>query len=1345
MPANALRKSGPLTFEREQLAAAYHAKSDTSGRDSVVQFIVRLRTSPGAKNAAGRTTQASLIDEEHQQFLLKLNDISGSNARTTSGEIKMMKVVREFKKSFNGFTLKANRSFSDAIKKMPYVISVTEDRKVKSNDVTSNAVINVPKVWQEVGATGKGVLIGIIDTGIDYGHPDLGSGFGIGHKVVGGYDFVNNDDDPLDDNGHGTHVAGIAAANGELKGVAPDATLMAIKVLDQYGSGWDSWILAGIEYAVDPDGNPFTDDAPDVVNMSLGRTPDEFEPMSEAVNNAVASGISFVIAAGNSGEYMQIGTPGIAEQAITVAAIDNYDYTAGFSSRGPVPGTFYLKPDVAAPGVSINSTFPGATYESLDGTSMASPHVTGVVALMRGKHPDWEPVEVKAALMSTARNGGYDKILETGAGIVDAYEAITTDLIMSPGSISYGKPETSSLTWRRQDIITVANKGALPQSVTLALEGMTGGGITVQVSPAQFTLASGASREVSVDITVVMSQLETKVIPDAYLGAVILSAGDKKSKTLLSLFNPAITTLQFSEIPSSLIIGGVDVAYWQPIDMNSTEVDVTLPVGTYDILTWYYDKIVIVEDYVVDAESSSIFIDFADAKNRIDFQPVDANGTPLPLEYGVSAMTGPTTFTLWSGPMPGFYLSDIKKYKFFTRIFSVPENPEKLYEIGLSTGDEITSSRVISNDPNDFTQMTITNPTIPEGGTQDLIFYGVALSFGTWNPNPSKIPNPANVYVFDDPTDETFTFYRMGPSAGFSGFNWETSMLNNDPLTGLGFSEYWGTPIRSFDHDPFNFKLGGSLVNFTGVMSNGPTYLTLSETGVRGVYSHAFGERTSGAVTWSLEKSGEEVRKGTLLNALMDEYTGSTVLELDDVDEGAYKLTLGWNSYYVGGRFSNVTTELSFGTAPNDYFDHDPPFIQQYVITSEGLVTNHLDAGKEATISLSVADYGSSIASTSLEMREVNDVSWSQLVLTPGEGSYYAAIPTNIRTGLYSLRLTSTDVEGNSIVHTMEPAFVVGKETVTVPYTKVALISPINYDENASTRPTFTWSEIPGADYTFQLSTTDKFDDLVADDDVDEATRSLNFDLEKDKVYYWRVGANVSGVQVPWSKTFIFKTSVFDAPTLLSPRNNAIDVPTSPTILKWTPAPGADWQILELSTNAEFSDIYYSYGAYNGMNELWLTFLDPSDKVYWRVKSLYSTFYNNYEVSSEVFIFRTQDIAEDDPGSGDPGDGEDNDDDDPDVVTGLEDDEALKIFPNPFTDRTYIRLVSNKDGLAKVTLLDQLGRQVRASQHQLSKGENILTIEAGSGNIDAPLQQGMYVVVIETGETEPKRVKVVRK
>lgn len=218
------------------------------------------------------------------------------------------------------------------------VAHVTRDVRMRALTVDSVPSTGAPAVWEEKDADGTplrgmGMTVAVIDTGVDYGIADLGGGFGEGHKVVGGYDFVSDDDDPMDEHYHGTHVAGIVAGTGAetTTGVAPDASITAWRVLDADGSGMMSDVLAGFEAAVDPTGSH----PADVVNMSLGGPVEDNDPLARAATAAVEAGTVVVAAAGNAGPGDEtVGSPAIAPDVIAVGASTTGIRTPSITLRG---------------------------------------------------------------------------------------------------------------------------------------------------------------------------------------------------------------------------------------------------------------------------------------------------------------------------------------------------------------------------------------------------------------------------------------------------------------------------------------------------------------------------------------------------------------------------------------------------------------------------------------------------------------------------------------------------------------------------------------------------------------------------------------------------------------------------------------------------------------------------------------------------------------------------------------------------------------------------------------------------------------------------------------------------
>ncbi|BCJ50023.1 serine protease [Actinoplanes sp. NBRC 14428] len=356
--------------------------------------------------------------------------------------------------------------------------------------------VGAPTAWQQ-GLDGAGVTVAVLDSGVDGGHPDLEG------KVVASENFVP--DAGADDvDGHGTHVASTiagsgAVSGGKFRGVAPGAKLVSGKVCEH---GWcpESAILAGMEWAAPR--------AP-VVNMSL-TYPDDAgtDALEEAVERLTAEhGTLFVVAAGNQGGQGRgtVGSPASADAALAVGAVDDADKLALFSSRGPRAGDGGIKPDIVAPGVNIvaakaakgDEGDPAPTgYTSMNGTSMATPHVAGAAAIVVQQHPGWTPRQRKTLLMGAAEPIAGADVYGQGAGRLDVARAVRQTVSADEGSLNFGfqqwphdddTPVTRTLTYR--------NGGTAPVDLTLAVEGDAG---TFTLAATRLTVPAGGTASTTV-------------------------------------------------------------------------------------------------------------------------------------------------------------------------------------------------------------------------------------------------------------------------------------------------------------------------------------------------------------------------------------------------------------------------------------------------------------------------------------------------------------------------------------------------------------------------------------------------------------------------------------------------------------------------------------------------------------------------------------------------------------------------------------------------------------------------------------------------------------------------------
>lgn len=366
---------------------------------------IRDENAEEKEDPAAKQAKATLKEKIRNQYIVVLKEDSLRNsakAAAEDAEVGGAKVLRNYEKSLKGFAILATEGSLERIRNNPSVSYIEEDRVVEIFGQTLPKGIN--RVDADLSSAISGnhagkvnVDVAIIDTGIQLIHQDL--------YVYKHTSFIPGVTSGNDDHGHGTHVAGIAGAKDNFKGVvgvAPGARLWAIKVLDKYGFGSLSDIIAGIDYVTK------NADQIEVANISFG-CECVSAALDEAIRNSVASGVTYVVAAGNSGKDASTFSPPNHPDVITVSAIADNDGKCG-RTGGPTPfgkddsfasfSNYGEVVDIAAPGVKIYSTFIGKSYATMSGTSMAAPHVAGAAALYMSLHTEASPVDVKNALIS---------------------------------------------------------------------------------------------------------------------------------------------------------------------------------------------------------------------------------------------------------------------------------------------------------------------------------------------------------------------------------------------------------------------------------------------------------------------------------------------------------------------------------------------------------------------------------------------------------------------------------------------------------------------------------------------------------------------------------------------------------------------------------------------------------------------------------------------------------------------------------------------------------------------------------------------------------------------------------
>lgn len=383
--------------------AGRRAAFGIAGVAAAATAVAMVATAPA--QAEGTVLGADSSKAIAGEYIVKFSDASAAKDSKSVAAEYGAEVQKNFN-SINGASIKASEAEAKELasdSKVDYIqanlehqISGTQDDppswgldRVDQDTPEGDGAYTYPD------SAGEGVTTYVIDTGVDYEHPDFGD------RASSGIDTVDGDDDAMDGHGHGTHVGGTMV--GESYGLAKSASVVGVRVLDDQGSGTTEGVVEGVDWVAE------NAEENSVANMSLGGPKDQ--ALDDAVTAAIDAGVSFAVAAGNESSDACEVSPGGAPDAITVAASGETDNHAEFSNFGECV-------DIYAPGEDIVSAVPGGGEEAMSGTSMASPHAAGAAALYLGENAGAAPADVSDALVEGGQADAIEGAPEGTANVL---------------------------------------------------------------------------------------------------------------------------------------------------------------------------------------------------------------------------------------------------------------------------------------------------------------------------------------------------------------------------------------------------------------------------------------------------------------------------------------------------------------------------------------------------------------------------------------------------------------------------------------------------------------------------------------------------------------------------------------------------------------------------------------------------------------------------------------------------------------------------------------------------------------------------------------------------------------
>jgi hypothetical protein len=862
------------------------------------------------------------------------------------------------------------------------------------------------------------VRIAVLDTGIDATHPDLDE------AVVAAKDFSGTGS-VVDGNGHGTHVASIAAGSGEAsggdnRGMAPDADLMVGKVLDDAGVSTMSVVIEGMEWAAAQ--------GADVVNLSLGfmNSSDGTDPASVAVDVLTKQHDTlFVVAAGNSGEHETISSPGTASSALTVGAVDDADQVTGFSSRGPrADGA--IKPDLAAPGDDIVAARAAGTtlgevvdehHVAVGGTSMAAPHVAGAAAALLQTRPGLTATQAKSVLMGSADATG-GTVWEEGAGRVFVPGALDQNMLASPASVSFGEfepPYQGALS----KTITYRNAGAKKVVLDLALSvtGPAGKPVrTASLSKDRVTVPANGAASVKVSVAKAPGAL------GRYSGAVVATgAGGASVRTPVGwdkqpeMFDVTVEQVGRDGEPfdGTAYLGIVDSAQHAKFQQSfavegadAAEKTFEVPAGTYflgSVMMGLADDLTV--DQVVESYASQVAVT-SDTTVTLDAREA------LPVSFDVPRAAERTALVL-----DGTHV-DEQGRAFATGtavdagadVYVTPTDP-----VTVGTFDHVTSTRLAEPAAR----------AAPPSYTYDLVFRQSPVSTGSFAVGPADLATSTTTYA--DPARDV----TASPSWSGRPDGRDTAASLSNPVAPGTRTEYvnaadvnWsrsilysaadGTLIGQFGTGELRLEPGSETVTDVGGAPHSPAGfrgLAGDQLDVSADWSDSAGSLGS---DWGLDDMHLVVRQDG--EVVADEQAGWAAVTVPPAG-AEYRVTFdgarGSDRWYTG---ASVSGEWTFRAEPGpaQYTRHDLLDVRFDVagIGPQG----HAPRSTEVAVR-AVGGEGASV--TALSWSVDGGTTWADAELTDG----VAVVDAPADASVISLRATASNTAGETVTETVREAY----------------------------------------------------------------------------------------------------------------------------------------------------------------------------------------------------------------------------------------------------------------------------------------------------------------------------------